>query len=64
MSKLLTVERIDAETEKAIGVKDIRGVVVYLPKSQVEIVYGKREVAIHVPDWLAAKNDTLEFEDE
>jgi hypothetical protein len=64
MTKILTVEKIDTETEKAIGIKDTRGIVQYLPKSQIEIVAGKREIAIHVPDWLAAKLDNLEFEDE
>lgn len=60
---ILTVDSIDAETEKAIGVKDTRGIIVYLPKSQIEIVKGMREIAIHVPEWLARKNDTLEFEE-
>lgn len=63
MTKILTVDAIAAETEKAIGVKDTRGVVQYLPKSQIEIVKGKKEIAIHVPDWLAKNLDNLEFED-
>jgi hypothetical protein len=65
MSKMLvlTVDKIDAETDKAIGIKDTKGILQYFPKSQIEIVHGKREIAIHVPEWLAEQKDNLEFED-
>jgi len=66
MSKrlVLRVDRIEKETEKAVAVKDTKGYLVYLPKSEIEIVNGMREVSIHVPEWLAKQKDTLEFEEE
>lgn len=62
--KILTVDRIEKETDKAVAVKDTKGVLVYLPKSQIEIVKGMRAVAIHVPAWLADQHETLEFSEE
>jgi len=61
---VLRVDRIEKETEKAVAVKDTKGYLVYLPKSEIEIVNGMREVSIHVPEWLAKQKDTLEFEEE
>jgi len=61
---VLRVDRIEKETEKAVAVKDTKGYLVYLPKSEIEIVNGMREVSIHVPEWLAKQKDTLEFVEE
>ena len=62
--KILTVDSLYSESEKSVGVLDTKGTVQYLPKSQIEIIRGKREIAIHVPEWLASQKENLEFEDE
>lgn len=59
--RLLVVDKLEAETDKAWGVKGTDGQIVWLPKSQVTMTRAHGECHFDVPGWLAAKKDTLEF---
>jgi RecG-like helicase len=60
--RMLRVKMFDAETEKAVGIKNAKDLLVWLPKSQIDRRVFGGFIEVLVPSWLADKVD-LEFED-
>ena len=57
----LTLE-VKAQTGKAVKVKNLKGVWVWLPKSQIAIHeddHGENLFDITVPEWLALDNELI-----
>jgi hypothetical protein len=56
MKKLTDIElEIKAETDRAVMVENLKGKVVWLPKSQIEIDNG----VITLPEWLAIEKELI-----
>lgn len=61
---ILRVNSLAKDTNNAVGVLDSKDHLIWLPKSQIKIVKTMKDIEITVPSWLAAKADTLEYEED
>ncbi|MGI4811907.1 MAG: hypothetical protein ACRYGG_00990 [Janthinobacterium lividum] len=64
MSDKTLVTEIEGETDLAYAIKDTKGVIVWLPKSQISLTKNRLGYSIILPKWLADKYSDLEFEED
>lgn len=61
--KLVRTESVK-ENNVAYGIKDNKGVLIWLPKTKTRKEQGHfGQINLIIPDWLAKEIDTLEYED-
>ena len=61
---ILKVDKLEAESQKAVAVLDTKGIIVWLPKSQITCTKKSKYTEIELPKWLAGQYPNLEVEEE